>query len=41
MDGPLAYFAKCTFKCGSSHLDRASNVEIGAEYRMIFIAVFF
>ena len=27
--------------CGSCHLDRVWNVEIGVEYRMIFVVVFF
>ena len=27
--------------CGSFHLDRALNVEIGVEYQMIFVFVFF
>ena len=27
--------------CGSFHLDRALNVEIGVEYRMIFLDLIF
>jgi hypothetical protein len=29
-----------TLVCGSCHLDRALNVEIGVEYRKIFVVVF-
>ena len=30
-----------TLRCESCHLDRALNVEIGVEYRKIFIVLFF
>ena len=29
------------FMCGSCHLDRVLNVEIGVEYQMNFVVVFF
>ena len=34
-------FYLCTLLCGSCHLDRLLDVEIGVEYWMIFVVLFF
>ena len=39
--GYLSLFLFNSFLCQSCHLDRASNVEIGVEYRMIFVVMVF
>ena len=34
-------FGQAAFRCGSCHLDRVLNVEIGVEYQKIYVVAFF